>query len=322
MKNYYEILGVSKDASQDEIKKLYRKLALEFHPDRNPEGGDRFKDIAEAYETLSDDVKRKEYDYKLENPMAGGFGGGNPFNGNFDDLFNQMFGGNPFRGGNFQQQRRAPEKLIEVQIDVIESYKGVVKDITYSRHSECVKCNGSGGDRTVCNVCSGQGFFMQRAGTGMFTQIVKTPCNGCGGSGYNIINKCYTCNGNGSKEIIETLKITFPRGIDEGQMLRVQQKGDYVQGMIGDLILKVKLTMKNGFEKSGNDLIYNVFFNLTELNKNEFEIPHPDGALSVKFPKEFNTQIPLRLRNKGFITNVTGDLYVKYHVKYIRNQEV
>lgn len=322
MKNYYEILGISKEATQDEIKKVYRKLALEYHPDRNPEGADRFKDIAEAYETLSDEGKRKEYNYRLENPMANNGFGGNPFDGGFDDLFAQMFGGgNPF-GGGFQQQRRVPEKLIEVQIDVLESYKGVIKDITYSRSAPCNTCNGSGGDRSVCNICNGQGFIIQRAGTGMFTQIVKTACGGCSGSGYKIINKCHGCNGVGSKELIETLKVTFPRGIDEGQMLRVQQKGDFQQGMIGDLILRVKLISKNGFEKNGNDLIYNVYFNLNDLNKNEFEIPHPDGNLSVKFPKEFNTQIPLRLRNKGFITNVIGDLYIKYHVKYLRTQEV
>lgn len=317
MKNYYEILGISKDATQDEVKKVYRKLAFEYHPDRNPEGAEKFKDIAEAYETLSDDGKRREYNYRLENPMAGqGFGGG------FEDLFNQMFnGGNPF-GGGFQQQRRAPEKVIEIQIDVIESFKGVVKDVTYSRHDQCITCNGSGGDRSVCNICNGQGFIIQRAGTGMFTQIIKTACSGCGGTGYKITNRCHSCNGNGSKETIETLKITFPRGIDDGQMLRVQQKGDYIQGMVGDLILRVKLIPKNNFEKSGNDLIYNAFFTLNDLVKNEFEVPHPDGVLSVKFPKEFNTQVPLRLRNKGFINNVIGDLYVRYYVKYTRNQEV
>jgi len=319
MKNYYEILGVSKDVGQDEIKKVYRKLALEFHPDRNPEGGDRFKDIAEAYEVLSDEGKRKEYNYRLENPMAGGFGGGNPFGAGFEDIFNQMFGGgNPF--GGHQQQRRVPEKLIEIQIDVLESYRGVIKDVSYGRRSECVPCNGSGGERAMCSICKGQGFVAQRAGTGMFTQIVKTVCNGCGGNGYTISKRCNTCNGSGSKEVIETLKITFPRGVDDGQMLRVQQKGDVVQGMVGDLILKVKLVQKNGFEKNGNDLIYNAFFTVNDLNNNEFQIPHPDGDVSVKFPKEFNTQIPLRLRHKGFINNVIGDLYVKYHVKYTRNQ--
>jgi molecular chaperone DnaJ len=318
MKNYYEILGISKDATHDEIKKTYRKLAVQYHPDK---GGDetKFKEIAEAYDTLGDESKRQQYNHKLENPFAGGFGGGNPF-GNMDDILNQMFGGG---FGQQQQQRRAPEKIIEIQITVLESYLGADKSITYSRKGACNTCNGSGGDRTGCSTCGGQGFVMQRAGTGMFTQIVRTQCPGCNGHGYRVTNPCYSCNGNGLKDIVDTLSINFPRGIDNGQMLRVTNRGDYSNGVIGDLVLKVKLVSENGFEKSNNDLIYNAFFNLDDLNKNEFEIPHPSGKISVKFPKEFNTQVPLRLRQKGFIiNNNVGDLFVKMNVKYIRDEVV
>ena len=319
MKNYYEILGVSKDASSEDIKKVYRKLALEYHPDRNPKGAEKFKEIAEAYDILSDENKRKEYNFKLENPMGTGpFGPGNPFgDGNIDDILNQMFGGN--FGGFNQQRRKAPDKVIEVELDVIESFKGANKEITYSRKSDCNVCQGRGGDRSGCLTCGGQGFIMQRMGTGMFTQVIKTVCNSCGGNGFVVTNKCYGCAGSGTKDMMETLRLTFTKGVDNGQLLRVPQKGDFYQGMIGDLILKVKLVSKDNFEKNGNDLIYNVFFTLDELAKNEFEVPHPDGKLSIKFPKEFNTQVPLRIKQKGFVTNFVGDLYVKMNVRYTRN---
>jgi len=319
MKNYYEILGVSKDASQEDIKKAYRKLALQHHPDK---GGDEslFKEISVAYENVGDENKRREYNHKLDNPMAGMFGGGrNPFgDGNIDDILNQMFSGG-FGGRQQQQQRRTPEKLVDVELSVVDSFKGVDKEITYSRKTDCNGCGGSGGQRSGCVTCGGQGFVMQRAGTGMFTQVIRTVCNQCNGNGYVLINKCNTCFGSGGKDIVEKIRVTIPRGVESGQMLRLSQKGDFIQGMMGDLILRINLVNKDGFEKNGNDLIYNAFFTLDDLKNNDFEIPHPDGNVSVKFPKDFNTQIPLRLRAEGFTTHMTGDLYVKMNVKYTRS---
>ena len=249
MKNYYEILGVSKDASQEDIKKAYRKLAVQHHPDK---GGDesKFKEISEAYENIGDENKRREYNHRLDNPMAGMFGGGrSPFgDGNIDDILNQMFGGGfgGFRGQ--QQQRRTPEKLVDVELTILESFKGAEKEIVYNRKSDCGGCGGSGGQRSGCMTCGGQGFVMQRAGTGMFTQVIRTVCNQCNGNGYVLISKCKTCGGSGNKDIVEKLKITFPKGIDSGQMLRVAQKGDFIQGIPGDLILRINLVNANGFE--------------------------------------------------------------------------
>lgn len=314
MKNYYEILGVSKDASIEEIKKVYRKLAIQYHPDK---GGDenKFKEIAEAYEILSDDNKRREYNFKLENPQMSGFGGRNPFGGGFEDIFSQMFGGNPFSNA---QRRRTPDKIIDVQITVIESFKGVDRDIEYSRKSECRTCKGSGGEKTGCLVCSGQGHITQRVGTGMFQQILRTVCNSCQGRGYIITNKCSTCSGTGTQDNIDRIRVNIPKGMDDKQMLKIEGMGDIFNGTPGNLIIRINLINKDNFEKNGNDLIYNVFFTLDDLKKNEFEVPHPSGSLSIKFPKEFNTQIPLRIRGKGFVTNMTGDLYVKMNVKYSR----
>jgi molecular chaperone DnaJ len=233
-----------------------------------------------------------------------------------DDILNQMFGST---FGQQHQQRRAPEKLVEVTIGVLESYMGVTKNITIGRKDACNVCAGKGGDRFGCITCGGQGVVMQRAGTGLFTQVIRTQCPSCAGKGFTVSNPCYGCNGNGSKDVVDTISITFPRNVDSGQMLRVPQKGDFTNGMVGDLILRVKLVEENGFEKSNNDLVYNAFFTIDDLKNNEFEVPHPDGKVSVKFPKEFNTQIPLRLRSKGFVNNQIGDLYVKMNVKYVRD---
>lgn len=314
MNNYYEILGVSKDASQEDIKKAYRKLAIQHHPDK---GGDEtiFKNVAEAYGVVGDETKRKQYDNQMNNPFAN-HRGGNPFNdGSIDDILNQMFNGGR---GNGHRPQRAPEKIIDIEIGAIDSYNGITKNITYGRKSKCEPCNGSGGDKGMCPTCSGQGYMTQRAGTGMFTQMVRIICNDCSGSGFKVANPCISCSGAGDKVVMETMSLNFPKNVDSGQMLRVSQKGDYSNGVVGDLILRVKLVPQNGFEKINNDLIYNKFFNLEELNRPDFQVPHPSGNLSVKLPVEFNTQVPLRLRGKGYVSNVIGDLFVKMNVKFTR----
>ncbi len=313
--NYYEILGVSKDATQEEIKKVYRKLAIEYHPDKNPQGEEKFKQIAEAYDVIGDETKRRDYDNRLNNPFAGQnpFGGGG---GSMDDMINQMF-------NNMNNRRpRTPEKLVEIQLTVVESFLGASKNINFSKKIACEPCSGSGGEKTGCLTCGGQGFVHQRVGTGMFTQILKTSCTSCEGRGFTFRNKCYSCNGFGNKDTVDSLTINFPRNVDDGQMLRVPGKGDFVNGVIGDVILKVKLVNKDGFEKYNNDLVYNAFFNLEDLKNKDFQVSHPDGKISVKFPKEFNTQVPLRVRQKGFKLNngFVGDLLIKMNVKYTRDE--
>lgn len=313
MKNYYEILGVSKDATAEEIKKVYRKLALQYHPDKNPDGADMFKDIVEAYEILSDTNKRKEYNYKLENPNPQ-----NVFGRDMDEILRNMFRGgfgNPFN----QQRRSSPEKLVDIQIDVLDSYKGVEKEISFSRKVACDGCGGKGGERTGCLNCGGEGFIIKRMGTGMFTQIHKVVCGECQGKGYIISNKCNTCNGQSVKNVIDNISINIPHGIDSGQMLKIHGRGDFHEGQIGDLVIRINLTNNNGFYKEGTDLVYKKYFSLEDLKKDSFEVPHPDGNLLVKFPQQFNTEIPLRLRGKGFRLNQDGDLYVKMNVKYERS---
>jgi DnaJ-class molecular chaperone len=188
--NYYETLGISKDATQEDIKKAYRKLAIQHHPDK---GGDetKFKEVAEAYETLSDESKRQEYNYRMDNPNAGRYGGPS-----MDDIISQMFGG---RFGQQQQQRMVPDKIIDIQIGVLESYNGINKQISYNKKNPCNSCSGKGGERTSCMTCSGQGVVMQRVGTGLFTQVVRTTCNSCSGKGFNIKNPCSHCSASTSQ---------------------------------------------------------------------------------------------------------------------------
>jgi molecular chaperone DnaJ len=306
MNNYYEVLGVSKDATQEDIKKSYRKLALEYHPDKNPAGADKFKEIAEAYDVIGDAEKRKVYDNQLNNPF-GNFGGSS-----LDDLLRQM------HNERMNYKNRTPDKLIDVQIGVLESYRGVTKEIIYNKKNTCEPCNGSGGDKSTCTQCNGTGYLIHRAGTGLFTQMIRSTCTTCSGNGAIITNPCKSCSAAGYKETVETVKIVFPKNIDTGNILNVKGIGDYLNGNSGNLILRINIVPENNFEKSGNDLIYNVSFNLEQLKESSFNIPHPDGDLLVKFPKEFNTQTPLRLKNKGFNSSGAGDLYVRMDVKFTR----
>jgi molecular chaperone DnaJ len=311
MNNYYEILGVSKDASQDEIKKAYRKLAIQYHPDKNPDGAEKFKEIASAYDIIGDENKRKQYDNQQNNPFARAGFGGNPFSdSSINDIFSQMF--------SQQQGNRQPDKIIDVEIGVIDSYNGVTKNVTYKRKVNCDGCGGAAGDKSMCPTCNGQGYMTQRAGTGMFTQIIRTICGECSGSGFKLTNACYTCKGSGNKEIIDSISISFPKNIENQQMLRVGGRGDIIGNIVNDLFIRVKIVPQNNFERSGYDLIYNAYFNLEDLTKEDLIIPHPDGEVAIKLPKEFNTQTPLRVKQKGFIGRMSGDLYVRMIVKFTR----
>ena len=312
MNNYYEILGVSKDAKQDEIKKVYRKLAIQYHPDRNPEGAEKFKEIARAYETLGDENRRREYDNRLNNPFAGG-GGSVPY----EDLINQMFGGqrgNPF--GSTQRRKSAPDKIIKVQITPIESYRGVDKKIQYIKDNMCDICSGSGGDQQSCNTCAGSGFQVKTFGTGFMTQQIRTACGTCAGRGYTLVHRCYNCAGNGVKPATHEISVKLPVGVDNGQYLKLGDLGDFRNGEYGDLVIQIEVVPSDGFEKMNNDLIYNLVLNLEEVQKDKFTIPHPDGELIMNAPTLFDTTKPLRLRGKGFMG---GDMYVKLNVKFERS---
>jgi molecular chaperone DnaJ len=302
MKDYYKILEVEEKASQDEIKKSYRKLAAQYHPDKNPQGEEKFKEIAEAYDTLGNPEKRQVYDNRGKNPFQGT---------SYEEMFSQMFGG----GGGFQQPRRkgAPDKILKVQLSPVESYRGEDKNIQYMKELHCNVCSGSGGEQQICGSCKGQGFFIKTFGTAFMSQQVRSACPTCGGKGHTLVHKCYGCDGRGTKQSAADLRIRIPKGIDSGQYLKIDKAGDFKNGEYGDLVIQIEVVPKDGFEKFNNDLIYNLFFNLEDLKKEKYSIPHPDGELRIDSPKIFDTSKPLRLRGKGYNG---GDMYLKLNVKF------
>ena len=307
MKDYYKILEVEEKASQQDIKKSYRTLSKKYHPDINPEGGEQFKDIAEAYDIIGNEQKRVQYDQTKNNPFA------NTGGSSFEDMFNQMF-----NRGNVQRTRRksVPDKLVKVFIDPIESYQGIEKKIQYLKDIQCGGCSGTGGQQQTCTGCNGAGFQIKTFGTGFMVQQIRQSCASCGGRGYTLVHKCQTCNGHGTKSEMSTVNFKLPKGVDSGQFLKLENFGDFKNGEIGDLVIQIELIEKDGFEKMNNDLIYNLFLGLEGIKDDKLKVPHPDGELMIGQPKIFDTSKPLRLKGKGYNG---GDMYVKLNVKFERN---
>ncbi len=307
MENYYNVLGVSENATQEEIKKAFRNKSKEHHPDR---GGneDEFKRINEAYSAIGDEQKRAEYDNQRNNPF--GNMGGNPFGGDPFDIFANMFGGR-------QQQRRAPDRIMDLSIGAVDSFLGNKIDINFTRKTNCGNCDGKGGERLTCNVCGGSGNIMQKVGNAFFQNIFQSPCNHCNGRGFHFKTVCGLCNGEGKVNESQKLTINTPVGISDGQMIRAGGMGDYHDGMFGDLIFKINITPQNNFEKSAGDLVYNKYMSLDEFDKDELRIPHPQGELTIKMPESIDTSKPLKVARKGY-PNENGDLYVRLHVKHTR----
>jgi molecular chaperone DnaJ len=304
MKDYYKILEVEENASEEDIKKSYRNLSKKYHPDLNPQGSEKFKEINEAYEFLGDKQKRVDYDTKRKNPY-----GGTPF----EAFFSNMFTGNPqepFR------RKQAPDKIVKVSVSPIESYRGESKNIIYFRDTHCNSCNGTGGDQRICEFCEGLGFIIKTFGTGFMVQQVRTACPQCQGKGYNLISRCYDCSGRGVKSTQNEIRINLPVGVDNGQFVKVPNLGDFRNGDYGNLVLQIDLEPKDGFEKINSDLVYTLFLDLDGMTSSKYRIPHPDGELNIAAPKLFDTSKPLRLRGKGFSG---GDMYVKLQVRFERN---
>jgi molecular chaperone DnaJ len=299
MKDYYKILEVKENATEDEIKKNYRTLSKKYHPDLNPNGDEKFKEVVEAYNTLNDKEKRKEYDFLRKNPNSGD---------SLNDILNHFF-----RGQRTRQNRH--EKVIRIQITVLESYTGVEKNIQYPKNDKCNVCNGTGGNQKVCNTCNGNGFEIKIIGTGYMTQHFRSTCSTCNGKGYILVNVCNNCTGGGVNQSMGNITLKIPKGIDDGQFIRVDGGGDFKNGIYGDLIIQIQIISFNGFEKIGKDLIYNLFLNYQETLQDKFTIPHPDGEIIISSPKVFDTSKPLRIRGKGYNG---GDMYIKLNVRFER----
>lgn len=302
-KNYYEILGLDDNATSEEIKKAYRQKAKEFHPDK---GGDEniFKDISEAYDVLGNDNKRKNYDNTRKYSGHGNIN---------EELLNSFMK---------QQQKIVPDKIITLELSIFDSYKASNKTLTYMKNEKCETCNGQGGERVSCTDCNGSGFIIEQYGSGFLTQILKRPCDNCRSKGFTFKTHCNSCHGSCTKQTVRTIDVAIPHGIDSGNFIRLRGFGDYVNDGVGDLILKIMITPDTKFEKIDNDLVYNHYFNLTDLDNDDFIVKHPDGDLNVKYPIDMDTSKPIRIKNRGFkIGGVLGDLYIKFYLKYTKNRK-
>lgn len=320
MKNYYQILGLSKGASPDEIKKAYRTLSKQYHPDVNPDGEAQFKEIAEAYDVLTDPQKKQMFDSGVDPNSRNQFGGGG-----FDvDEFlrNMGFGGDPFQngGGSFRKKPSAPDKIITVEISPLDSYNSIKKEITYHRHVSCDICHGSGGDKKTCDTCKGSGQMAQRVGNGFFQQIVHSSCPSCSGKGFHVIKACYSCNATGTKGEMKIIHVNIQHGMDDGEFYRIESAGDFHNGNYGNLLIKIQIKNDECWEKVGDDLIYSNYLDYNNLKDETLEIPHPDGIVSIKYPDLFDTSKPLRLKGKGYKRGRVGDLYVKNVVRFKKSE--
>jgi len=293
--SYYEVLEVSKDCSGAELKKSYRKLAMKYHPDRNPddkEAEEQFKIVNEAYQVLSDEEKRAIYDrYGKEGlkgqGMGGGFGGGGM--DDFMDIFNSMFGGSGGFGGGFGHARRDPSQKyaldfeMELPLEFHEAVFGCEKTIDIKYKTPCDDCKGTGakdGKMDTCEYCGGQGQVLMRQGPMQFAQT----CPKCQGEGKTIAEKCSSCHGKGYHEEEDTVTIKIPAGVDSGNRLRVQGHGNEAKnGQRGDLYLTFYVEEDENFIRNGNDIYIEVpvFFTQAILGET-ISIPALDGELELE----------------------------------------
>ncbi len=347
-KDYYKILGVEKNASADEIKRAFKKLAMQHHPDRP--GGDeaKFKEINEAYQVLGDADKRSRYDqYGSDFEQQGGFGqgmnwedfmraargqgGGGFSSGGFDfggvdlgDIFGEMFG---FGGGRSsgRRARRGQDIQVDIQLDFKEAAFGLEKEISLRKQSKCDVCNGSGSEpgskMEKCHTCQGQGQVVQNQRTILGTMQTVVTCPDCHGRGEKPNKKCKHCGGDGILAKTETLKVKVPAGIDDGQSIRLEGRGETAPhgGMSGDLYVRVHVKPLKGFERDGFDV-----FTENEISYSQavlggkIEVETLEGPVKLVVPEGTESGQLIRLRGKGIphIGNGgRGDQYVKVKIR-------
>lgn len=308
-KDYYNILGVDKNADDSTIKKAYRKLSKKYHPDVNPDGEDKFKDIAEAYDVLSDKDKRVNYDrYGSDGPM-----GGNPFgNQSMDDIMREFgFGGRgrrPMRGNNMS---------VSITLTLEDVFNGFTKTFKYRRNTKCEPCNGEGGfEKSRCTVCNGTGQYQQRVNTPLGIMVNMTNCHACSGSGEVHKKTCINCNSSGVKSNEEEIEVEIPRGVKVGDNLKYTGMGHAIKnGSSGDLIIKLLIANHNNYVRSGDDLKYNLKLKYSQLVLGDkVEVPTIEGGkIRVSIPKYSKVGDNLRIVNKGlygYNSSQRGDMII------------
>jgi len=335
-RDYYEILSVSKDASADEIKRAYKKLAIKYHPDKNPgdkAAEDKFKEAAEAYDVLSDDKKRQQYD-RFGHDVPGGMGGGGQGFSSFEDIFSHFgdifgdfgFGGMGGGGRSRSQRRSGPPKGRDLQIKVALTLKeiadGTTKKVRIRRAKVCTECSGKGGSGVkTCSTCNGQG-QVRRISQSLFGQMVNvTTCPDCNGSGEMISSKCHACGGEGRVQTENTLDIKIPAGVSEGNYLNLRGEGDVGQrgGPAGDLIVVISEKKDDFFTREGNDLQCELDVPVFKLALGgTVRVPTLDGEVSIKLAAGTQPGRKYRIKEQGLPdvnSHFKGDLYVEINAR-------
>ena len=327
-KDYYEILGISRDADENEIKKAYRKLALKYHPDKNPndaEAAAKFREATEAYDVLSDADKRSQYDRfgrVMDDNNMGGFSGtgSSMFDDLLGDVFGDFFGRSSSRSSKASRAAKGSPIKMSQEISFEEAIFGVEKELKINKNENCKRCDGTGaepGGMTICDNCNGQGVVIQRSS--IFA--VQTTCPKCQGTGQIIKHKCKECHGSKTHRIEKVLNIKIPAGIDDGMILRVRDEGNagVNGGPAGDLHLLIKVKPHKVFKRDGNDLHIELPVTVFDaMLGNEFEIELLDGSketIEVKAGTQFGEQIVLK--NKGVAAMQgynKGNLYVDLRI--------
>lgn len=342
-RDYYEVLGVSKNASDDDIKKAHRKLAKKYHPDLNkdnPEAAEKFKELNEAYEVLSDKDKKAKYDqfgFAGVDPNyggggAGGFSGFGGFDmGDLGDIFGSFFGGSSFGGS--RSRRNAPQRGETIQQRVMLSFEeaafGCEREINIGRVETCEECGGSGAapgtTAETCSNCRGSGTVTQtqRTPLGMFQ--TQTACPNCRGTGKIIKSPCKKCGGNGKVRKNRTLKVKIPAGIDDGQSIQLRGQGGQGTngGPAGDVIVTIGIRPHPVFTREGSDVLCEIPISFTQAALGaELQVPTIDGKIEYMVPEGTQTGTVFRLRGKG-IQNVNGrgrgDQFVRVNIEVPKN---
>ena len=338
-RDYYEVLGVSKTASKDEIKSAYRKLAKKYHPD-NKETGDeaKFKEVQEAYDVLFDDQKRSAYDrfghaaFEQGGPNAGqgGFGGFGDAGFDFDlgDIFGSFFGGG-FGGQQRSSSNFGPQKgndvLMRLKVDFMDVVNGKDQDVSFDYDEDCPHCHGSGADSPndvkTCNTCGGRGYVNRRKQVIFGYANVQETCPECRGKGKNISKKCSECGGVGYKHIKKTIKIHIPAGINNGQQIRAQGMGGVGVngGPHGDLYIEINVKPHPYFNRDGNDIHLDIPIDFVDaILGSKIEVPTVYGSELISIPAGTQVGTVLKLKGKGIQdlrTKKPGDQYIHLQIK-------
>ncbi|NAW64945.1 molecular chaperone DnaJ [Photobacterium halotolerans] len=331
-RDFYEVLGVGRDANERDIKKAYKRLAMKYHPDRNPgddTAADKFKEVKTAYEILTDPQKKAAYDQYGHAAFeqggmgggGGGFGGGADFSDIFGDVFGDIFGGGGRRGGGQHRAQRGADLRYNMELTLEEAVRGCSKEIRVPTLVNCDTCEGSGAKKgsspTTCGTCHGAGQVQMRQG---FFAVQQT-CPHCHGRGKIISDPCGKCHGQGRVQETKTLSVKIPAGVDTGDRIRLTGEGEAGEfgAPAGDLYVQVHVQKHAIFERDGNNLYCEVpvSFTMAALG-GEVEVPTLDGRVSLKVPTETQTGRMFRMRGKGVKSvrgGAVGDLICKLVVE-------